>query len=241
MIRPTRLALRLLALAVALTHGAAFAATSTAPEPQFGSFSPADLDVARAHAEAAKLRTDSALESGCVDSDEPPLRSRATRSQSPLAISLTSEDPDAVHYARGHTLVFHVFIDHNLGSWSTTERNAAAAKAALAKQWYVDEAPADANMDFDNLGGTGYYYYQTASLNINADTLSNAEIQIVIASFGFTDDNGDGDLRDDFSLFWQNWNGGYDNVIVVYQPADAVGRASASLGVSRITHYTDDA
>lgn len=210
-------------------------------EPQFGQFEPGDLAAARAHGEAAKLRRDSALETVCIDPDESAARLRSTTPQSSASVLLASQDPDAVHYARGHTLVFHVFIDHNLGSWSTTERNAAAAKAALAKQWYVDEAPADANMDFDNLGGTGYYYYQTASLNFDGDTLSNAEIQSVIASFGFSDDNGDGDLRDDFSLFWQNWNGGYDNVIVVYQPADATGRASASLGVSRITHYTDDA
>ncbi len=228
-------------LAIVALLPTALAAKPVVPEPQFGQFDPADLAAARAHGEAAKLRHDSALETDCIEAGESAARLRKpVRSTSSSAL-LNSEDPDAVHYARGTTLVFHVFIDHNQGSWSTTERNAAAAKAALAKQWYVDEAPADANMDFDHLGGTGYYYYQTADLNIDGDTLSGAEIQTVIASFGFTDDNGDGDLRDDFSLFWQDWNGGYDNVILVYQPADAIGRASANLGISRITHYTDDA
>jgi len=230
------------ALVVSALTPAAALAKPNVPEPQFGNFDPSDIAAARSQAETAKLRTDSALETNCIEWEERKSpRLRTTTPLGSLSTMLNSEDPDAVHYARGHTLVFHVFIDHNLGSWSTTERNAAAAKAALAKQWYVDEAPADANMDFDNLGGTGYVYYQTGDLNIDADTLNNAEIQTVIASFGFTDDNGDGDLRDDFSLYWQDWDGGWDNVIVVFQPADATGRASASLGVSRITHYTDDA
>ncbi len=228
-------------IASALLAPIAAQAKPVVPEPQFGQFQPADITAARAQAEAAKLRTDAALETNCIERESSEPRLRTATPLGSLSTMLASEDPDAVHYARGHTLVFHVFIDHNLGSWSAAERNAAAAKAALAKQWYVDEAPADANMDFDNLGGTGYVYYQTGDLNIDADTLNNAEIQTVIASFGFTDDNGDGDLRDDFSLYWQDWDGGWDNVIVVFQPADATGRASASLGVSRITHYTDDA
>lgn len=226
-------------IATAALVAPALAAPANVPEPQFGRFDPADLEAARAHAEATRHRTDAAVETSCVGADSE-AGGFAPGRISPLAALLNSEDDDACHYARGTTLVFHVFIDHNLGSWSTTERNAATAKAALAKQWYVDEAPADANMDFDNLGGTGYYYYQTASLNIDADTLSGAEIETVLASFGFTDDDGDGTILDEFAFHWQNWNGGWDNVILVFQPADATGRASANIERSRITHYTDD-
>lgn len=232
---------------LALAALAAFATTAPAapanvPEPQFGQFSPADLEAARAHGEATRHLAGAAVETSCLTDESGALASPRPRIApfSPLAVLLNSQDYDACHYARGTTLVFHVFIDHNLGSWSTTERNTATAKAALAKQWYVDEAPADANMDFDNLGGTGYYYYQTASLNIDADTLSGAEIEIVLASFGFTDDDGSGTILDEFAFYWQNWNGGWDNVILVFQPADATGRASANIERSRITHYTDD-
>ncbi len=241
--RPHRFARLALTLVVLLLSSATMshAVTRIVPEPQSGQFEEADLAAARIQGEAAKARNDDALENGCVDPEEPLSALRIARPLGSLSTMLNSQDVDAVHYARGTTLVFHVFIDHNLGSWSTTERNAAAAKAALAKQWYADQAPADANMDFDNLGGTGYYYYQTASLNFNGDTLSTAEIQVALASFGFSDDNGDGTILDEFAFYWQNWNGGWDNVVLVFQPADATGRASANLGISRITHYTDDA
>lgn len=220
---------------------AARAAVRVMPEPVFGHFDGADLAAARAQAAAAKAAQEGADGQPCIDSEEQLSTLRQLTPFSTMNALLNSQDVDACHYARGTTLVFHVFIDHNLGSWSSTERNAAAAKAALAKQWYADEAPADANMDFDNLGTTGYYYYQTASLNFDGDTLSGAEIQTVLASFGFTDDNGDGSILDEFAFYWQNWNGGWDNVVLVFQPADATGRASANLGISRITHYTDDA
>ncbi|MCC6649816.1 MAG: T9SS type A sorting domain-containing protein [Candidatus Eisenbacteria bacterium] len=231
-----------LLLLLLLTPAAvAHATPPVVPEPQFGQFLVEDLSEARIQGLASKADHEGANGLSCLDGEEPLQTLRIGQPFSPLSVMLNSQDVDACHYARGTTLVFHVFIDHNLGSWSTTERNAAAAKAALAKQWYADEAPADANMDFDNLGGTGYYYYQTASLNFDGDTLSGAEIQTVLASFGFTDDNGDGNLLDEFAFYWQNWNGGWDNVILVFQPADATGRASANLGISRITHYTDDA
>jgi hypothetical protein len=230
-----------LAMLAAFARGAS-AAPANVPEPQFGQFTQADLDAAIAHGEATRHRTGAAVETSCLTDDLGAIAAPKPRIAplSPLSVLLNSQDYDACHYARGTTLVFHVFIDHNLGSWSTAERNAATAKAALAKQWYVDEAPADANMDFDNLGGTGYYYYQTGSLNIDADTLSGAEIEIVLASFGFTDDDGSGTILDEFAFYWQNWSGGWDNVILVFQPADATGRASANIERSRITHYTDD-
>lgn len=232
----------LFVLTVSATSGLASragAAPFNAPEPQFGQFSATDLATAIAYGEATRFTKGSGLETDCVE-DEPGESSRAMRRPAPFSIQFNSDDDDGCHYARGHTLLFHVFIDHNQGSWSATERNAAAAKAALAKQWYVDEAPADANMNFDNLGGTGYFYYQTASLNIDGDTLSGAECETVLGSFGFTDDDGDGTRLDEFAFYWQNWNGGYDNVIVVFQPADATGRASALIEKSRIIHYTDD-
>ena len=83
--------------------------------------------VDRIQGEAALARTDNALEKACVDPEEPLSALRISQPFGSLAALLNSQDIDACHYARGTTLVFHVFIDHNLGSWSTTERNAAAA------------------------------------------------------------------------------------------------------------------
>jgi hypothetical protein len=228
--------LALAAFAAALIAGPAVAQRAV-PAPSFGTFEPSLLE-AIARIEAAAPAFDPRLE--CAPADDPP-RSAARKPREGV-IQLNSEDDDGVHYARGSTLYFHVFINHQGGTWSDAERDTAAAKAARSKMFYMAHAPAAANLSFDNFGGTGYYYYETNTrpYTIATDGMSVSIVEDVIASFGFTDDDGDGSLQDEFALFWQDELGGWDNVAVVYQPADRTGRARASYGYSRIYGYTDD-
>lgn len=225
-----RATLALAALVGATIAGAAFA--GSLPEPRFGSFSLTTLDKARL--DAAQQPFDA--EKDCGGAPDDPVK------KAPVNILLASADDDAVHYMHGHTLIFHVFINHQGGTWSATERDAAAAKAQVARDFYTSHAPAAANVYFDNDGTGGYYYYETNTrpYTIAESGMSVDIVEDVLASFGVTDDDGDGSRQDEFTLSWQNWNGGWDNVVMVYQPADVTGRARASYGHSRIYQYTDD-
>ncbi|MCA9729646.1 MAG: hypothetical protein KC729_18335, partial [Candidatus Eisenbacteria bacterium] len=53
-------------------------------------------------------------------------------------------DNDAAHYARGSVMVVLVFVDHDGGSWDPAGRDEQAAKAADAKQYYLDRVPNEA-------------------------------------------------------------------------------------------------
>ena len=228
-------ALALAAVAgVSTIAGAAF----TAPEPQFGQFSESDRATAIAHGEATRHLKGPNVETACVvDENGEPLRALPHGSPPPMRVLLNSEDDDGVHYAREPRAV-PCLHHHNL-ALERRRRDAAAAKGALAKQWYADEAPPDANMDFDNLA---------ALVTTLRDRLAQLRWGHAFGrrsrdrdrQLGFTDDDGDGSRLDEFAFFWQNWNGGWDNVIVVFQPADATGRANALIEKSRIIHYTDD-
>lgn len=153
-------------------------------------------------------------------------------------------DNRATHYARGSTLVMHVFIDwydseYVNGTWDDAERAEAAGKAYLAKEYYLDHAPSGANLSFDNEGTTAYWYingfYPGFIGTMNWEIMNTA-----LQQNGVIDADADSLWADDYSIGLQNWNGGWDNVILVFQPADRSGRAFASTGASATALYTDD-
>jgi hypothetical protein len=153
------------------------------------------------------------------------------------------EDDDSVHYARGTTLVCHIFVDHQSGTWSATEEAIAVGKAEFAKDWYRNNSPANAYMRFDNENNPGGYWAYTPFVNADLsddDNLTDAVIEQIMNACGFVDADGDGSAQDDITLWLQDWNGGWDNVIVVIEPADAEGRARASFAYGRCNQWTDD-
>jgi hypothetical protein len=154
-------------------------------------------------------------------------------------LGLGVADNDATHYARGSTLIMHVFIDHLAGSWSDTERAEAGGKAFLSKQYYLDKAPSAANLSFDNEGGT-VFWYVNAYVDSVLTPVEWDDVNAALASIGVTDIDGDGTVVDEYSLGLQNWNGGWDNVILVFQAADVSGRAWASYGTSATACYVGD-
>ncbi len=151
-----------------------------------------------------------------------------------------TDDDDTAHYARGRTLIINIFMDHNGGTWSTTEKETMAARNSVAKDHYFDNAPADANLRFDNQGTNGYWEY-TVDLpyNIPEDGCTWAMTEDAAALL-FGDADGDGVYVDDLTIWLQNWGGGFDNVLAMFQPADIIGRAFASFGYARTRIYTDD-
>ncbi len=150
-----------------------------------------------------------------------------------------NDDNDTAHYARGSTLIIHVFISHNGGTWDGTERNAANAKAIVAKEHFLDIAPAAANLHFDNEGTTVYHYYSADLPYTIGDSGTNGTVvEDALEQIGFSDSDGDGTRVDEMTMHLQGWNGGYDNVIASFQ-ADVTGRAWASYGTAQIRLYND--
>ncbi|MCA9757736.1 MAG: hypothetical protein KDA27_18185 [Candidatus Eisenbacteria bacterium] len=153
----------------------------------------------------------------------------------------TSPDDDSCHYARGNTMIIHVFIDHLSGSWSQAERSAAGAKAQTAKEWYVDVAPSAANLSFDSFETASFHWYNPSiAMDIPEDGMNDTIIAAAIAALGVSDEDGDGSTFDDFTLLFQDFAGGWDNVIAVFQPADVTGRAFAKYSWGITVQYTDD-
>ncbi|MEZ4654861.1 MAG: FlgD immunoglobulin-like domain containing protein [Candidatus Eisenbacteria bacterium] len=156
----------------------------------------------------------------------------------PLQRGGAQADNDACHYARGSTLIMHIFINSPIGDWDPTERSQASARATLAKQFYLENAPTTADLSFDNEDGTAFWYvsasYGSAIIEVDWDVM-NAALQDI----GITDNDGDGLLADDYSLALQNWNGGWDNVILVFQAGDLNGRAWASNATSACVLYVN--
>ena len=148
-----------------------------------------------------------------------------------------SDDNDTAHYKRGTTLVIHIFINHNGGTWTEAERDDAGAKARVAKDYYLDRAPAAANVRFDFEGSEAYWYYEaTVNYTIGFSGMNDAVVDDVLAALGFVDADGDGSRVDDMTLYLQNWDGGWDNVLACFQP-DVDGRAWASYGTARTYLY----
>lgn len=226
-----RKTLRLLALcALPLVAPAAMAAM---PQPQLGHFTQRDLELSRAES--------SSLPAPGVEWENNALRGTEFIGGDPENPLPMNDDNDTAHYCRGRTLIIHVFINHTGGTWSVDERATAGAKAAVAKGFYADDSPSQANVTFDNEGTEDYWFY-TATLpyNVPNDGTTGTVIADALADIGFADGDGDGTRADEFTLFLQNWNGGWDNVIAAYEVADRTGRAWASYGTATIVLYTDD-
>jgi hypothetical protein len=147
-------------------------------------------------------------------------------------------DDDATHYARGSTLILHIFVNHLGGTWSSDERSVAGARAVVAKTFWHDRSPAGAELHFDNEGASGYWY-RTATVPYDIRTTSNDWCEDALAALGGSDNDGDGWIIDDFSRPYMNWNGGWDNVIVCFQAADFDGRAWASFVFARAVLYAN--
>ncbi|MFB3908646.1 MAG: FlgD immunoglobulin-like domain containing protein [Candidatus Eisenbacteria bacterium] len=202
-------------------------------EPAQGAFTDQDLDRARqASAEAPPPPP--------LWEDNESRQAEADAIANMPPVSLNSTDDDACHYARGNTLILHIFVNHTGGTWSASDRDAAGAKAAVAKQFYLDNAPAGANVHFDFEGSNSYWYYNpTVDYYIPDSGMDSDTMEDVLAVMGRADTDGDGWRIDDFSLAMQDFNGGWDNVIVVFEPKQT-GRAWASYSFSRCALYTDD-
>lgn len=197
------------------------------PVPQVGSFSETDL-------EAARIRSQQAPPSmpgweGVPHQDE-------ITAESAPGMRLNG-DNDTAHYVRGTSLVIHIFVDHTGGSWNSSERDNAAATTRVAKNWLRETAPYGANLHFD-CDGTNDYWYYAASLpyNIPHDGFTYGMINEILTSWGFTDADGDNAIVDDFTLFLQNWGGGWDNVLTVWEPRQT-GRSWAGLGLAYCILY----
>lgn len=218
---------------------ALLASTASAASPTYGTFSVADKAFAKAEADAEPPVVGHDWEAS--DSrEEEALQEEQGRMRQVLR-GAASDDNDTAHYCRGRTLVINVFVNHSGGTWSTTEKETMAARNSVAKDFYIDNAPANANVYFDNQGTNGYWEY-TANLgyDIPADGFTWAMTEDAVQAIGFGDADGDGAYVDDFTIWLQNWGGGWDNVLAVFQPADITGRAFASYSYARTRIYTDD-
>ena len=154
---------------------------------------------------------------------------------------LANDDNDSSHYARGSTVIIHVFVDHAGGTWSVSEMNAAGAKGGATRDYFQNQAPNGAYVSFYGQASTDYLYYNpTITQDWPADSGANYPLIIqAVQNLGFSDVDGDGAPLDDFTFFLQTVFGGWDNVVCVYQPADRTGRAFALYATGTITCYTD--
>ncbi|MBZ0268172.1 hypothetical protein K8I85_08445, partial [bacterium] len=207
-------------------------AAAAPPAPRIATVPAAALEAARRDDIAAALHR--AVDCAGVDFEEAVPRTRAGIGDP------ANGDDNATHYARGNTLVVHVFIDHDAGTWSQGERDGAGAKAALAKEYYQNVAPPEANVLLDS-GVSGIYAYYNAGVNYTIDTsMTWAPTEDALAAIGFTDDDNDGAIVDDATYSLMDWSGGFDGVIFAFQFADLQGRARASYTYSRCLQWTDD-
>ncbi|MCA9751234.1 MAG: T9SS type A sorting domain-containing protein [Gemmatimonadetes bacterium] len=216
-----------------LALGALVAPANAFQAPTIGYVS--DEMIAEARRQVAEAPVESAHDFERDDMDD-----RWMLDQEPDPRAPGNGDNDATHYARGNTLVLHFFINHTGGTWSQAEMDAAAAKAAIAKDFYRNNAPAGANVEFDNGSNNLYaYYVWNYGANIPTDSMTWNIAEAVSAGI-VADSDGDGLYVDDLTYNLQDWAGGWDNVLCVYQPADITGRAFASYGAARCVNYTDD-
>ena len=188
------------------------------PEPLEGSFTPAQLEQARA---------DFARAPAGEGADADVLRLQESRSGPQRSVpgtldigrTMINEDNDSGHYARGRTLIVHIFVNHSGGTYSGTEMSARGAAAAAAKDFYTSHVPYSADLSFDHPGTTDYYYYVvTLPYAVGSDGMTDVVQEDVLSRLGATDVDGDGTIVDDFTIGLQNWAGGWDNVILCYDP-----------------------
>ncbi len=214
----------LLALAAMLALSASFALAQAPPPPSTRSFSDADYVKAQAEAAAAPSEPASSFELP-AGGDE--------------SAVLSNGDEDTAHYGRGRTLVIHIFINHTGGTWTAEEMNGAGARARVAKDHFINNAPWNANVSFDYDGSNAYWYYNpTVNYNIPDSGMNNTVVQDALANIGIGDGDGDGTRVDDLTFFLQNWGGGWDNVLACFEP-DQTGRAWASYSYAMTYLYTN--
>ncbi len=225
--------LRHAALLAALALGMGTASTLADPlAPSRGESSPADIAAARLEAAQAPLGQDpSVWEDVEGMAEEANLRDGLS--------GRANDDNDTAHYGRGSTLVIHIFISHDGGTWTGTDMDAANAKAIVAKDFFIDNAPYGANLSFDNQGGGTYWFYHAdLPYTIGDSGTNDTVVNDALIALGFGDADGDGTRVDDLTFYLQNWDGGYDNVIASFQ-VHVTGRAWASYGTAQIRLYLD--
>lgn len=152
---------------------------------------------------------------------------------------LANGDNDGAHLARGSVLIINVFVNHSGGTWDAAERTAAMAKATNAADRYLSHAPGAANLHFST-EYFGSYINPTVGYAIPTDGMTWAMCEDALAAHGFADADGDGSRCDDATNSYKSWYGGWDYVILSFQPADITGRAYASFSYARCVNYTDD-
>lgn len=147
-------------------------------------------------------------------------------------------DRDAAHYARGHVKIVHVFVNGTGQTWTVAEKDAAAASAAVAKGYFSSWAPAGAEIHFDN-DEPGYYYMSvTLPYAVPTDGFTWEMAEEALGLMGYTDDDGDGFIRGDFTVQQQGDPGGWDVVIACFEP-HVTGRSYAGTRTSSVILYTN--
>jgi hypothetical protein len=191
------------------------AVAGAAPQPPRLGYFPEPLEAAVRAARASQA-TERALpaDRGCVSVD-------ALASASPLEPGVEAFNGDnlGTHYARGNTLVVIVFVNDSQVTWTLAQQQAKGALAKLAKDYYLANAPATANLSFDNQGTTNYYFYVVDSPRpVGFQGMTTYLTDSLLVLLGFDDDDGDGGSGDEATLYLQAWNGGWDNVILSFAP-----------------------
>jgi len=216
--------------ALIILLGLACIATVTAsaiPEPNQSPIDPAAVEAARQEALNAPLRDPSEWE-------YPPVRDESL-------LDRLGNDFDTSHYARGRTLILHIFINDPSHTWTDAERGTSGARSNVAKDYYMNRHPWGANMSFDD-PATYWWYNPTINWVVPDDPTqqtTNQACEDACAALGYIDQNGNGSRMDDLTLAFQNWNGGWDNVILVFQP-HVNGRAYGDFYISRCVLYMND-
>ncbi len=208
-------------------------ALATPPLPMLGETSRSDVEAARLAA------SQSVMGSNPADWEDVEGMARQAHELGYTG-GRANDDNDTAHYARGRTCIIHVFISHDGGTWTEAERDAANAKAIVAKDHFLAEAPGAANLSFDNQGLTTYYYYSAdLAYTIPFSGTTATVVNDALIDIGFSDGDGDGTRVDDLTFFLQNaLDGGFDNVIASFQ-SDVNGRAWAAYGDAQIRLYND--
>lgn len=193
------------------------------PEPQEMLFTREQLDAVR---EADRGRVPTGLDNCIVVSTGTGQDGTGVDPQLPE----TFNNRDTSHYARGTTLIWHILVNHDGGTWSQSEISYVGGRSAIAKDYFRDFAPGIAYIRFDHEDEPGFYYYTPT---VDYEIIVGGEhwgdwVNDACIALGVVDANGDGYYSDDLTLGLQSW-GGWDNVIAVFQVADVHFRANASI------------
>jgi len=225
--------MRTIQISLAIMAGLLIAGSAPA-EPTQPSWAPLDA----AAIEAARLRaaetmgTDPRLWEAQVPEPGTPEGDRGGG----LRADIYWPDSHASHYARGQTYVIHVFVNSTGATWTAPERSAAGADAAVARDYYTGNAPAAADLHFDG-DAVGYNYMVTSvPYAVPYDGFTWDMVEDALSAAGYTDADGDGYIRDDFSISLQNYAGGWDNVLACIEP-HVDGRSYAGQNTSTTILY----